>query len=311
MPPVQPSMALWGRHSPSPEREIEIVQIEIGDRLRDVGEGAVADLMVSIAETGLIQPIVLRPFERADGDIGLRLVAGLHRLEAHRRLGRQTIRARVIDLSDLDARQAEIDENLVRHDTTGWSRCRFVAARASIYAERHPEAVMRVGEEGPRGRGRPRKDQFRIEIRKSGDWYIPSIMGFAAEVADQTGLERDTIARDAQIWAALHPFDATIRALPIANDTRALRQLAAAPPELRAPAIALLADGETQVSTALVVADGGKAPAQRADTPADETLRAFRKLWGAATPSARGLILADLAARSLPGAWIITERTDG
>ena len=55
-------MSMWGRHAPSPEREIAIAEIEVGDRLRDLGEGAVADLMVSIAETGLIQPIVLRPF---------------------------------------------------------------------------------------------------------------------------------------------------------------------------------------------------------------------------------------------------------
>lgn len=302
-----PAMAIWGRHAPSPEREIAVTDIEVGDRLRELGEGAVADLMVSIAETGLIQPIVLRPFERDDGEIGLRLVAGAHRLEAHKRLGRDTIRARVIDLTDLDARQAEIDENIIRSQPGGWDRIAFFARRAEVYAERHPEAVRTLGEQGPRGRGRPKKDQFPLR----GGKYIPSLMGFVGEVADQTGLDRNTIERDVQIWAALHAFDAQIRALPIANDTRALKRLAAAPPELRAPAIQLLAEGETDVSAALVVADGGKAPAPRAETPADETLKAFRKLWGAATPSARALILADLAARSLPGAWVVGERSDG
>jgi hypothetical protein len=295
---------MWGGRAAQVEQDVRVAEIEVGERLRELGEGAVADLMVSIQETGLIQPIVLRPLEREDGEIGLQLVAGAHRLEAHRRLGRETIRARVIDLSDLDAQQAEIDENLVRQEVVGWPRCRFVAARAGIYAERHPEAVRNIGDEGPRGRGRPRKDQFPLR----GGKYIPSLMGFVAEVADQTGLDRSTIERDAQIWAALHPFDAQIRALPLAHDTRALKRLAAAPPELRAPAIELLASGKTgDVSDALVVADGGKPASKPAQTPVDQAVKAFRKLWGDASPSARAAILNDLAGRSLPKGWIVRE----
>lgn len=302
-----PVMPMWGHiASHSPERDVPISEIEVGERLRDLGEGAVADLMVSIQETGLIQPILLRPLEREDGEIGLRLVVGLHRLEAHRRLGRDTIRARVVQMSDLDAQQAEIDENLIRHDVVGWPRSVFVARRAAIYAERNPEAACDVGAEGSRGRGRPRKDQFVIPATKSPR-HIPVLMGFLAEVADETGLARNTLQVDAQIWAALHPFDAQIRALPIARDTRALKQVAAQPPERRAAVIDALSNGTAQDVTAAITIAMGRNPSNAPQNPVDDTLKAFRKLWGSASPSARDAILDDLAGRSLPRGWALTR----
>lgn len=305
-PGAQAQQTMWGGRVAQTERDVPIAEIEVGDRLRDLGEGAVADLMVSIQETGLIQPILLRPIEREDGEIGLRLVAGAHRLEAHQRLGRETIRARVVQMSDLDAQQAEIDENLIRHDVFGWPRSVFIARRAAIYAERHPEAVRELGAEGARGRGRPRKDQFVIPGTKTPQ-HIPVLMGFLAEVADQTGLARNTLQFDAQIWAALHPFDAAIRGSTLAHDSRALKRIAAQPPERRARVIEALVSGKApDVSTAITLALGGT-PSKAPQNPVNDTVKAFRKLWGAASPSGRAAILDDLAGRSLPKGWVLTR----
>jgi ParB family transcriptional regulator, chromosome partitioning protein len=307
---LQVRSPMYPSRAPQTEREVALDDIRFGPRIRPVGEGAVADLMVSIRETGLIQPIVLRPVEAGD-DIALELVAGAHRLEAHRRLGLPTIKARIVTMSDLDARQAEIDENLVRHDADGWLRCLFLGARALVYAERHPEAVVAVGEEGPRGRGRPRRDHFSLPGDNSPPRHIPALMGFLAEVSDQTGLARKTLLRDAQIWAALHPYADTIATLPLARDTRALKQIAAQPPERRGDAIAALADGRaTTASEAVMIALGGT-PVKAAPTAVDDSVKAFRAIWGKASPGARAAILADLQARSLPKGWTVTGPDHG
>lgn len=298
---------MWGGRAAQVERDIPVAEIEVGERLRDLGEGTVADLMVSIGETGLIQPILLRPFEGDDGEIGLRLVVGAHRLEAHRRLGRESIRARVVEMTDLDALQAEVDENLVRSAPGGWERIAFLGRRAAVWAERHPEAVEKVGEQVQRGRGRPRKDVFSLRGKNGEELHIPVVMGFVAEVADQTGLGRKTLYHDCQTWAALHPFDAQIRHLPLANDSRALKQIAAQPPERRAAIIDALATRKAATpADAIVLAMGGQ-PVKPAQTPVDDTVKAFRKLWGAASPSGRAAILADLEGRSLPKGWTVAR----
>ncbi len=300
--------SIWGRVSQGPEREVALSEIEVGERLRAVGQGAVADLMVSISETGLIQPIVVRPFECRGGEISLRLVAGAHRLEAHRRLGRETIRARVVEMSDLDALQAEIDENIVRSALGGWERVAFLARRLEVYADRHPDQVAEVGAQVRRGRGRPRKDLFSLGEKNGAERHVPVIMGFVSEVADQTGLARKTLYHDCQIWAALHRYEAQIRTLPLANDTRALRHIAGQPEDRRGAIIGVLAEGRAKsVSDAIAIA-AGNTPVKPAQTPVDEAVKAFRRLWGAASPSAREAILADLGGRALPKGWVVEQR---
>jgi hypothetical protein len=89
--------------------DVPVNRIDVGRRRRALRDADVAVLADSIREVGLITPIdVLQ-----DGD-GYRLVTGLHRLEAHRRLGRREIRAVVHNIDDVDADLVEIDEKLVR-----------------------------------------------------------------------------------------------------------------------------------------------------------------------------------------------------
>ncbi|MDZ4376172.1 MAG: hypothetical protein U1C74_32725, partial [Phenylobacterium sp.] len=94
---------------------------------------------------------------------------------------------------------------------------------------------------------------------------------------------------------------------PLAHDTRALRQLAAQPPERRAQVIEAITSGKAaDVSAAVTIAMGGQ-PVTPVQTPVDQSVKAFRKVWADATPSARAAILADLAGRSLPKGWTVRE----
>jgi len=78
--------------------------------LRPISEAAVTELMRSIRNTGLLQPILVQKC-----DEGYRVVFGSHRLEACRRLGVTKIPAVVSCLTDEEAFLARVAENLVRN----------------------------------------------------------------------------------------------------------------------------------------------------------------------------------------------------
>ena len=87
--------------------DLPIIEIQVDSRLRrDLGD--LAELADSIAELGLLQPIVVTPQKR--------LIAGERRLEACRRLGmRQIACCIVVDFMDeWTLLLAEIQENTCR-----------------------------------------------------------------------------------------------------------------------------------------------------------------------------------------------------
>lgn len=94
--------------------ELRISEIEPDrDQPRRVfDEDALAELADSIAEHGVIQPILVRPLP----DGGYRIVAGERRWRASRLAGKTMIPAIVRDLSELEAMTFALIENLQRED---------------------------------------------------------------------------------------------------------------------------------------------------------------------------------------------------
>jgi ParB/RepB/Spo0J family partition protein len=80
------------------------------DALRDLDARVVADLAKSIQQSGLLQPILVRP-DRSWYEV----VFGHHRLEACKRLGWQTIPALIKAMSDGDSFLTRLVENLHRN----------------------------------------------------------------------------------------------------------------------------------------------------------------------------------------------------
>ncbi len=74
-------------------------------------EAAIAELTASVAERGVLQPILVRPV----GD-GYEVVAGERRLRAAKQAGLATVPALVRDLTDQEALEIAIVENLQRED---------------------------------------------------------------------------------------------------------------------------------------------------------------------------------------------------
>lgn len=88
--------------------EVEVDRIRPGEFcLRDLDNAVLEDLAKSIEEAGLLQSLVVRPLVD-----GYRLVFGLHRLKACKRLCWKTIPVIVKQISEEEALQMNVVENL-------------------------------------------------------------------------------------------------------------------------------------------------------------------------------------------------------
>jgi len=114
--------ALLGPTREEAQREGSLVELAI-DEIRpnpyqprqDVDQAALEELQSSIQQAGLLQPVVVRPRPRADGD-GYELIAGERRLRACQALGWERIPAVKRDVDDRTALTLALIENLQRDD---------------------------------------------------------------------------------------------------------------------------------------------------------------------------------------------------
>jgi ParB family chromosome partitioning protein len=112
------------------------------DYARPLSEPAVEALMASVERLGLLQPILVVASKINRGALcdGWRIVAGHHRVEAHRRLGRSHIAAILMDpVSHLETELVEIDENLCRAELTPVQRAAAIKRRKQIWEALNPE----------------------------------------------------------------------------------------------------------------------------------------------------------------------------
>src|SRR6266851_4831014 len=113
---------------PNDFHTIPIDQIVVGDRFRKELDGAGAQSIEYLAESikkanKLLHPIVV---ERVNGQIELR--AGGRRLSAIKRLGWEKITAHFIhELSEVQRREIELEENLARKNLTLWEEVNLTA----------------------------------------------------------------------------------------------------------------------------------------------------------------------------------------
>jgi ParB family chromosome partitioning protein len=173
-----------GNKKPTAAQQIEVSKIDMGPRLRAISPPHAQMMAASIEEQGLRQPIEIRPVKNGRFSV----VSGGHRFHAVAViLKRPTISAFVKNLNETEARIAEIDENLVRHELNPLDRAVFLAERKALHEKLHPTAK----------RGGDRRS---AAVRDQTD--IVSV-GFATEVADKIGLTARTIRRSVAIATGL------------------------------------------------------------------------------------------------------------
>ena len=88
--------------------QISVYDIKVSERLRQLNNSKVAELVESIKNIGLLQPIVV--------DSDNNLLAGNHRLEAFKNIGYERIECKIVNLPELKRKLVEIDENLIHND---------------------------------------------------------------------------------------------------------------------------------------------------------------------------------------------------
>jgi ParB family chromosome partitioning protein len=97
-------------------REISLDQIKIGktNPRRSFDDRALAELTNSVRLRGVLQPILVRPI--ADSENSYELVAGERRYRASKAAGKKTIPVTVRQLTDAEAMEIAVIENLQRQD---------------------------------------------------------------------------------------------------------------------------------------------------------------------------------------------------
>lgn len=131
--------------------DIPIESIVIKYRKRAINNEKVKEIADSIDEIGLIQPITI--------DKKNVLIAGFHRYNAFKLLGKETIPAIIDDEENkLISELKEIDENLIRYNFHYTEEGDMLLDRKRIYEELHPETIS-VNIKGGPGRGHKTKTE--------------------------------------------------------------------------------------------------------------------------------------------------------
>ena len=111
-------------------KQININNISIPERIRGINKDEVAKIAHSISEAGQLQPILVR------GENGhYYLIDGAHRLEACKSLGMDEIKADIVEMNMEQAKLAEIDANLMRHELNAFDRANFLTERKEIWEQ--------------------------------------------------------------------------------------------------------------------------------------------------------------------------------
>jgi len=209
----------------SPVFLASLAAIDATGRLRPVDEAHAQMIAASMNESGLIQPVVVRADVSGNG---LKLVVGGHRLRGAAILGWDEIPAILIEATDDEARQIEIDENLARKELTALERAEFLAERKRVYETLHPETVNGKAK-------KPKTEKGKVA-------NLATFARFSKDAAKSTGLGERTIQRSVELAGKLSPDAvALIRGTKVADNQAQLQALAELEPEQQAIVAGLIA----------------------------------------------------------------------
>ena len=166
--------------------KIAINEIKINSERRETSLKGIGELARSISEIGLLNPITV--------DQDHNLIAGLHRLEAVKRLGWDEIECTVCGLEGLQAELAEIDENVVRTALSTIEYGELLERRKEIYESLYPETKA----------GRSQAAGMNRAIGKHvSDKMSLTSKSFAQDTAEKLGVSTRTVERTMQTMKGL------------------------------------------------------------------------------------------------------------
>jgi len=206
--------------------DVKISDIKVVGRKRELNEEKIRDLANSFKLLGQLQPIVINQ--------DYTLLAGLHRLEAAKLLGWETIKAEVISGSQLEDELIEIDENLIRNDLTVLEQAELLQRRNEILKELGLR-VKNGDNQFSTGRptvGHPVDNTKNGDDQLSTDYPMVERLKTTSDIAQEVGISRSSLFNRLQIAQNLVPeVKEKIRNTPIADSTTQLLELARLKPE--------------------------------------------------------------------------------
>jgi len=127
--------------------EIEVAKIKINPHQprKEFSPQAMAELIMSIREKGVIQPITVRQV-----DNGFELIAGERRLRACQELGKPTVPAYIMPVTDeVEMLELALIENVQREDLNPVDEAQAYQILADTFQLSHEEIAKKVGKERP------------------------------------------------------------------------------------------------------------------------------------------------------------------
>ena len=151
-------------------QQIQVHNIKVGTRFRKLDDDKVDELAKSISVIGLLHPIVI--------DTKNNLLSGHHRLEAHRKLGREFIECKLVSMSELENELIQIDENLILNQLS--------VLEISEHLIRREEILTKLGK--------------RSTVRDNQYAGVNSDTSTTKELADEIGISERKYQRIKQIY---------------------------------------------------------------------------------------------------------------
>lgn len=166
--------------------KIAINEIKVNLGRREASLNGIDELARSISEVGLLNPVTV--------DTDHTLIAGLHRLEAAKRLGWTEIECIVCGLEGLQVELAEIDENVVRTALPTIEYGELLERRKEIYESLHPETKAGLSQAA---------GMNRATGKHVSDKMSPMSKSFAQDTAAKLGVSARTVERTMQTMKGL------------------------------------------------------------------------------------------------------------
>jgi len=262
--------------------------------------GCIDDLVESIRNNGLIQPIVVD----RDGD----LVAGERRLVAVQRLGWKTIPTVIVDLDDYERLRVEEDENTIRKDFTPSEAVAIRNARLARERERAKERqeATQFGSDGSGNFPEPDKGDSRDKAAEG--------TGYSGRTLDKAAAVMEAAAADPALEPVVEEMDRTGKVDPAYRKVRGDEKTATGVSKSRAAVAArrerigeLAAQGHTPQEIAELVgmsvsgvhriakAAGIKLPNGRQHEPVQSVDQQTKERWDKLFPAfdALGFVLSE------------------
>lgn len=191
--------------------QVAVADVDATGRLRPVSEAAVESLIQSITELGVMKDAV-HVRKRKDGR--LVLIAGAHRLEAARRLGWETIPAKVwTEVTDDWSRLMEVDDNIAGAELNPLDTAVFLATRKAVYERLHPETKAVTGAQ--------------LVAKRWDTADMMSVVSFAKATAEKFGMTERHVRRLVSAGSKLGPNEVRqLREAPRAVGLKDLMEIA-------------------------------------------------------------------------------------